>query len=1298
MATLMDKYYNVRIKLRNDSWTNWESKQDFVPYDGEVIIYDIPTLEEKRKYGLDTLNYQIIKIGDGVKTLKELPAINEMTSVLNITTGSENGTISVSGKDVYVKGLNNSEIMCFERQDKYQTVSDANAIKDQISKVALNLQVLQVSTAADIEALRSLINNGAGGSASKIEEIEAKIIAEESQRQAADETILTEVEKNQASLQAVSNSIAELNTSIISEAQARKEKDNSLQNSINELTSSIDSLEESFDQLGEAGIVSLREGEGSYELLQNDVVVGTIVLPQDTYLIEGRVVKKINGEITLELELNNEEVISIPLNDLINNYGVQQSAEKVQLHINDDNIISASLVANSITSADIANNSILESSLSPEVRLKLNSTGSEDSGASQEQLAELKTYVDNLINAESGVQEAQYGENNKNELKHGDSFVVPKFYVNAQGKIEEAGSTKLYLPNLSYGTGTINGTIMINNEDVAVRGLKSAAYTEANNYDASGSANSALTSAKKYADDIKESILDGVESSYNTLKKLKIYIDNNSNGNGNGSIPDNVIEELFRAIDGKADEQHSHDLASETADGFMSSEDKAKLNNLAAGSVTEVIAGAGLLSDINSGKVTLDINTNFTTSGKNYAVKIDDNTGGLYVNVPSVNNISSNAFGEIKVGTTAIIADTTMDTLTLVAGENVTITPDAANDKITIAATNSVYTHPTTFGYKHIPDGGQSGQILRWSARGEAKWDYENIGNSNDTDTTYEITTGDSDGQIKVAPSNGNSYNVSVKGLGSAAYTDSDTYAVKQHGHDEATIAKSGFMSKEDKLRLDNLASGAIVGITAGPGLTSEVSSGSVTLAVNTDFITSTSEKNYAVKIDGNTGGLYVNVPWIKGEGTVILNGTATTSANFYAPIKAGTSGQYLKSNGSGTPPSWVQLNPEDIGAAPASHNHDASELTSGIIAVGRLPVATTSNFGAIKVGNNISVSSGIISLKQTDIISALGYTPPTSDTNTTYTISKGDSNGQIKVIPSSGYEYNVTITGLKSAAYTDSNAYEPAGEAERVKNELLNGAGDAYDTLKELGDLIDTNNDAIEALRAIATGKADEDHTHNYAGSSYSGGPAYLASGLGDSINAFTVATNNTTILNALANGKQQWALEKQSSTENGLLVHYYDASGNWTAQKHLWQEGDLITGAVWNDYAEYRSQNEIISPGYVTYCEDDGKLKKTTERLQKFEGVVSDTFGFAIGETEESKTPLAVSGRVLVYGNKEDHFHSGDVVCAGPNGMVYKMTRDEIAKFPDRIVGIVSEIPIYENWGTSNVKVNGRIWIKVR
>lgn len=45
------------------------------------------------------------------------------------------------------------------------------------------------------------------------------------------------------------------------------------------------------------------------------------------------------------------------------------------------------------------------------------------------------------------------------------------------------------------------------------------------------------------------------------------------------------------------------------------------------------------------------------------------------------------------------------------------------------------------------------------------------------TNTTYTISTGDSNGQIKVTPSSGSAYNVSVKGLGSAAYLTADTAA-----------------------------------------------------------------------------------------------------------------------------------------------------------------------------------------------------------------------------------------------------------------------------------------------------------------------------------------------------------------------------------------------------------------------------------------------------------------------------------------------------------------------------------------
>ena len=108
-------------------------------------------------------------------------------------------------------------------------------------------------------------------------------------------------------------------------------------------------------------------------------------------------------------------------------------------------------------------------------------------------------------------------------------------------------------------------------------------------------------------------------------------------------------------------------------------------------------------------------------------------------------------------------------------------------------------------------------------------------------------------------------------------------------------------------------------------------------------------------------------------------------------------------------------------------------------------------------------------------------------------TIATGSANGTISV-NTNGTAADVAVKGLGSAAYTASTAYDAAGTAQTkadaalasaktyadgIKNALLNGAGAAYDTLKELGDLIDDNVDAIEALETVAAGKADKVHTH---------------------------------------------------------------------------------------------------------------------------------------------------------------------------------------------------------------------------
>lgn len=138
-------------------------------------------------------------------------------------------------------------------------------------------------------------------------------------------------------------------------------------------------------------------------------------------------------------------------------------------------------------------------------------------------------------------------------------------------------------------------------------------------------------------------------------------------------------------------------------------------------------------------------------------------------------------------------------------------------------------------------------------------------------------------------------------------------------------------------------------------------------------------------------------------------------------------------------------------------------------------------------------------------------------------------------------------------------------------------------------------------------------------------------------------------------------------------------------------------VFNAVFNDYAEYRTTIDL-TPGHVVIDQDDGSLACSTTRLQPGAQVISDTFGHAMGETETAKTPLAVAGRVLVYTfQPRENYHAGMAVCSAPDGTVDIMTREEIREYPDCIIGTVSEIPSYETWGSDNIKVDGRIWIKI-
>lgn len=328
------------------------------------------------------------------------------------------------------------------------------------------------------------------------------------------------------------------------------------------------------------------------------------------------------------------------------------------------------------------------------------------------------------------------------------------------------------------------------------------------------------------------------------------------------------LDSLQSAVDGKAASSHSHTITASASDDdvvvLTGTNGTNKVTYSASHANSGVTAGTYKSVTVNEkGHVTGGTNPTTLAGYGITDAAAKSHTHSDYVN--------QNAFSNVVVGSTTIAADSATDTLTLVAGSNVTLTTSATNDSVTIAATDTVYTHPTTAGNKHIPSGGSSGQILRWSADGTAAWGADN-------NTTYSA----------------------------------------------ATQSAAGLMSAADKTKLDGIATGA---------------------------------NNYTYT----------------------------------------------------------------------------------------LPAATSSALGGVKVGSNITNSSGTISLTKANVTAALGYTPPTSDTNTTYSagtgislsgttfsnsgvrsISSGSTNGTISV-NTAGTSAEVAVKGLGSAAYTASSAYAAA-------------------------------------------------------------------------------------------------------------------------------------------------------------------------------------------------------------------------------------------------------------------------------
>lgn len=248
-----------------------------------------------------------------------------------------------------------------------------------------------------------------------------------------------------------------------------------------DLVAAINEVRVAVDVGGTGSQVTLVKSDDglTYTLKQGNNEVGTINIPKDMVVESGSVVVDPEGQAAgtyIELKLANvDELLYINVGTLVDLYTAAENAAQVQVSVdNATRKISASIVAGSVNTTELADNAVTTVKIA-------------DANVT---LAKLSNEVQtSLGKANSAVQ--------------------------------------------SVVSGATNGTIAVDGTEVAVAGLKSAAFAETSAFDAAGAAatakTEAITEAKSYADSLANNY-DAAGSATAAETAAKAYADAAASG------------------------------------------------------------------------------------------------------------------------------------------------------------------------------------------------------------------------------------------------------------------------------------------------------------------------------------------------------------------------------------------------------------------------------------------------------------------------------------------------------------------------------------------------------------------------------------------------------------------------------------------------------------------------------------------------------------------------------------------------------------------------------------------------
>lgn len=344
---------------------------------------------------------------------------------------------------------------------------------------------------------------------------------------------------------------------------------------------------------------------------------------------------------------------------------------------------------------------------------------------------------------------------------------------------------------------------------------------------------------------------------------------------------------------------------------------------------------------------------------------------------PSNAEVNQNAFSNIAVGSTTIAADSKTDTLTLV-GSNVTLTPDATNDKVTIGITKSNvttalgYTPPTTDTTYGVATSSALGLVKSGTDITVDSSGNVSVNNNSHTHTVSNIsdlTATAAELNIMDGVTATTAEINCLKGVTSAIQSQLDSKSASDHTHKYAgSSSAGGAATSAAKLNTDAGSATQPVYFENGvPKATTYTLGKSVpSNAVFTDTDTHYTSKN------------------VVGSSTATSNTTSKlTNGNVYLnSVENGAVTSTHKISGSGATTVTTDTSGNIVISSTDNNTtySDATQSAAGLmsaddkkkldgIATGAnnytytLPTASSSTLGGVKIGSNISISSGTISV-----------------------------------------------------------------------------------------------------------------------------------------------------------------------------------------------------------------------------------------------------------------------------------------------------------------------------------------------